>query len=325
MELIIGECKGKIRSIPTPKLTRRTVNVAPDARPFFEITTPSNACKRSFSFSPSPSFNRTLTRTVSPGRNSGKSLRSCASCSFAMTRFMSVFPADPLGRGQHNKPKPQLYPICCDSARTLPCVDLLRPTLTCPDLRPADLYVRMSPNHLPAKPLHLFQLRTKLEQQQIHSRGFKRRHPLSHLLRGSHESRPQSAVRHRVILERYLLLQLRPRQPLLVIRIARRGLLHVGNPLHFLQRFALGFPHDGIARNAKFHRRQPAMSSPPRPQVVDFLPYPLRRIAVHQIRVALFRDQILGSLRFAARINARSRLRHRLRLEHVILDAIVFP
>src|ERR1700680_4156369 len=103
MELIVGECSGKMRSMPTPKLTRRTVKVAPEARPFFEITTPSNACRRSFSFSPSPSFKRTLTRTVSPGRNSGRSLRSCASCSFAITRFMFVFPADPLGRGQHTK------------------------------------------------------------------------------------------------------------------------------------------------------------------------------------------------------------------------------
>jgi len=38
IELIVGECSGKMRSMPTPKLTRRTVNVALDARPFLEIT-----------------------------------------------------------------------------------------------------------------------------------------------------------------------------------------------------------------------------------------------------------------------------------------------
>src|ERR1700676_4643165 len=87
---MVGECSGKILSMPTPKLTRRTVNVALDARPFFEITTPSNACRRSFSFSPSPSFRRTFTRTLSPGRNSGKSLRSCASCNFRIIGFIVV-------------------------------------------------------------------------------------------------------------------------------------------------------------------------------------------------------------------------------------------
>src|SRR6266566_4031512 len=35
MELMVGECRGKIRSMPTPKLTRRTVKVALEARPFF--------------------------------------------------------------------------------------------------------------------------------------------------------------------------------------------------------------------------------------------------------------------------------------------------
>src|SRR5258708_231175 len=90
---VVGECNGKIRSMPTPKLTRRTVKVALDARPFLEITTPSNAWRRSFTFSPSPSCRRTLTRTVSPGRNSGRSLRNCASWSLRITGFMFLFRA----------------------------------------------------------------------------------------------------------------------------------------------------------------------------------------------------------------------------------------
>jgi len=39
----------------------------PEARPFLEITTPSNACSVSFSFSPSPSFSRHDTQRVARG------------------------------------------------------------------------------------------------------------------------------------------------------------------------------------------------------------------------------------------------------------------
>src|SRR5215472_10453040 len=99
MELIVGECRGKMRSMPTPKLTRRTVKVALEARPFFEITTPSKAWRRSFSFSPSPSLRRTFTRMVSPGRNSGRSLRSCASCNLRIAGFMFVLPFRPTQAG----------------------------------------------------------------------------------------------------------------------------------------------------------------------------------------------------------------------------------
>ena len=75
--LIDGEFAGKMRSMPTPKLTRRTVILAPVDFPRFLITTPSNGWMRSFS--PSASFSLTWMRTVSPGRSAGKSFRTCAS------------------------------------------------------------------------------------------------------------------------------------------------------------------------------------------------------------------------------------------------------
>src|SRR5215831_10540472 len=78
-----------MRSTPVPKLTRRTVKVALEARPFLEITIPSKAWMRSLTFSPSPSWRRTLTLTVSPVRNSGRSLRSCAAWSLRMTGCIS--------------------------------------------------------------------------------------------------------------------------------------------------------------------------------------------------------------------------------------------
>ena len=68
----IGECTGKVRSTPTPKLTLRTVNVSRMPLPLRRITTPWNTCVRSRL----PSTTRTCTFSVSPGANSGMSLRS---------------------------------------------------------------------------------------------------------------------------------------------------------------------------------------------------------------------------------------------------------
>src|SRR5262245_20979774 len=66
---MIGEWRGKVRSTPTPKLTLRTVNVAPAPEPRRAITTPSKTWTRSRL----PSTTRTCTLTVSPGANSGTS------------------------------------------------------------------------------------------------------------------------------------------------------------------------------------------------------------------------------------------------------------
>src|SRR5437016_5712606 len=54
---------------------------------------------RSLTFSPSPSCRRTFTLTESPGRNSGKSLRSCASCNLRITGFMFLVPCRPTQAG----------------------------------------------------------------------------------------------------------------------------------------------------------------------------------------------------------------------------------
>src|SRR5215469_5038740 len=75
-----------MRSTPWPKLILRTVKLAcgPLSR---LITTPSNACTRSLS----PSLIFTWTRTVSPGRNAGRSVRCVFASSFSIIRFdMSV-------------------------------------------------------------------------------------------------------------------------------------------------------------------------------------------------------------------------------------------
>src|SRR2546425_4658121 len=60
-----------MRSTPTPAEIFRTVKVALMPAPRRAIHTPSNACSRSLS----PSRTRTMTRTVSPGSNAGRSVR----------------------------------------------------------------------------------------------------------------------------------------------------------------------------------------------------------------------------------------------------------
>src|SRR5882672_1058396 len=81
---IAGACNGKMRSTPTPAEIFRTVKVALMPAPRRAMHTPSNACRRSLS----PSRTRTITRTVSPGSNAGRSVRS-PSRSTALNRFMT--------------------------------------------------------------------------------------------------------------------------------------------------------------------------------------------------------------------------------------------
>src|SRR5690242_7342621 len=69
----MGECTGKVRSTPTPKLTLRTVNVSRLPLPLRRITMPWNTWTRSRL----PSTTRTCTLRVSPGAKSGMSSRSC--------------------------------------------------------------------------------------------------------------------------------------------------------------------------------------------------------------------------------------------------------
>src|SRR4051794_20316770 len=69
---MIGECTGKVRSTPTPKLTFRTVKVSRLPLPLRRITMPWNTWTRSRL----PSTTRTCTFSVSPGAKSGMSSRS---------------------------------------------------------------------------------------------------------------------------------------------------------------------------------------------------------------------------------------------------------
>src|ERR1700682_3503620 len=156
-----------------------------------------------------------------------------------------------------------------------------------------------APDHGFREALHPLKLRAELQQQQIHAYGLKLRHALGNLLRRPDQPRPQPAIRYRIIFQRYALLELRTRQPLLIIFIPGRGLLHICNSPQFVLRFALRLAHNRVARHAKFQRRQIVFRAA-FPQIRNLLAHAFRRITMHQVRVAFFRYQLLSSRRFAS-------------------------
>ena len=87
---IVGAFTGKIRVTPIPPDFLRTEMVSETEPPFLATTKPSKAWIRSFL----PSFTQTSTRTVSPTRISGISLRICfsliLSTKFAMINILSI-------------------------------------------------------------------------------------------------------------------------------------------------------------------------------------------------------------------------------------------
>src|SRR6478735_3364988 len=93
---MIGECFGKVRSTPTPKLTLRTVNVSRTPLPLIRITTPWNTCTRSRL----PSTTRTCTFSVSPGPKSGMSLRRWARSTRSVA-FIGISPRIHRRIGRH--------------------------------------------------------------------------------------------------------------------------------------------------------------------------------------------------------------------------------
>src|SRR6266536_1717774 len=89
--------------------------------------------------------------------------------------------------------------------------------------RPALLHGRRlvdERDNLFGKPLHLLELRAELQEQEIHARLLERANPIGDLLRCSCESRLQSAIGNRIVLQAHALLELRVGEPLFVVRIS---------------------------------------------------------------------------------------------------------
>src|SRR6266478_9200675 len=113
-------------------------------------------------------------------------------------------------------------------------------------------------------------------------------------------------------------------KPLLVICVARRGLLDIRDAPQLVLSFAFRFSNDGIAGDPELERRQ-IVTCAAFAEIHDFLADALRRIAVHKIGVALLGDQLFCRGRLAARVKRWPRLRSRLWLEHIIVHAVILP
>src|SRR5437016_3047640 len=74
-------------------------------------------------------------------------------------------------------------------------------------------------DHLGREPFHLLVLWAELEQEEVHTGLLEFPKPLGDLLGRAHEPRLETAIRDGVVLETDPLLELRVREPVLVIRI----------------------------------------------------------------------------------------------------------
>src|SRR6185437_7480853 len=70
--------------------------------------------------------------------------------------------------------------------------------------------------------LHLLELRTALEEQEPDAGFLELVHALGHLLGSADEAGAKATIRNGVVLERNLLLELRVRDPVLIVVVARR-------------------------------------------------------------------------------------------------------
>src|SRR6266478_1498536 len=101
------------------------------------------------------------------------------------------------------------------------------------------------------KTLHLFKLRTALQQEEVNASGFKFGNAFHNLAGCADQSRPQSPIADGVIFERNMLVKLCAGQPLLIIVVADGGLLHVGNACQFSLRFLFGITSDRIGSDSE--------------------------------------------------------------------------
>src|SRR6185437_4006100 len=77
--------------------------------------------------------------------------------------------------------------------------------------------------HLSGKPLHLFQLRTGLEQQKVDTSLREFLHTPRDLLRSPRQTCAETAIRHRVVLDADSLLELGVCDPISVVAVTRRS------------------------------------------------------------------------------------------------------
>ena len=91
-----------------------------------------------------------------------------------------------------------------------------------------------------------------MEEDEVGAGFFELVEALGDLFCGADKAGAEATIGDGVVFERDALLELGAGKPLLVIRVARGGLLDVGDAANFVLRFLFGFADDGVARDAEF-------------------------------------------------------------------------
>src|SRR5438445_1310284 len=142
-------------------------------------------------------------------------------------------------------------------------------------------------------PVHLLALRAALDQQEIDADPLELPNALGDLLRCPDKTRPQTAVRDAVVLKRNLGLKLRALDEVQVARIPSRARAYIRDAGDLLLHLGVSLTDDRVSGDPEAERRQLGMLLTPRAHVGDLRGKHLRRVAVHEIRVALTRGEIL--------------------------------
>src|SRR4029077_17634554 len=115
--------------------------------------------------------------------------------------------------------------------------------------------------HVRGKTLHLFKLRTALQQEKVNADRFKLGNAFRNLAGCADKSGSQSSITNGVIFEGNMLIKLRAGQPLLVIVVTGSGLFHVGNACQLSLRLLFGITNNRVGGHAEGHRTEPFLFS----------------------------------------------------------------
>src|SRR5439155_18989423 len=108
-----------------------------------------------------------------------------------------------------------------------------------------------------------------------------------------HGDRAKSTVREAVVLERNRGLELRALYELLIARITARAGADIGDASDLLLHQSITRPNDPVGSDPEAQRWQVRVLGAAGPHVGDLRGKDIRRIAVHQVGIALSRDQVL--------------------------------
>src|SRR4029077_7557312 len=136
------------------------------------------------------------------------------------------------------------------------------------------------------------------------------------------ETRAQSTIGDGIVLQAHLLFERSVRDPVLIVLITGRSGLHIRNPRNLILGLFLSIANDRVGGDAVLHRAQPNLFTTG-PHVGDLGGHPFRRIAVHHVRIARPRYQLLGGRTLTAGVNRWPRPTKRLWLEDRLFDLVV--